>query len=680
MNAARAHARTIYPVTVFAALTLGVITLSTVFLLWDLRARELDHGRLETTAITRVFVEQTARTFESADLVLEGVQDRLQSTFGSQFSLDSLPVHIMLGTRVLEMRQLDALYLVDPQGRIVSSSQAFPYQGPPSALDHGYYKTLVHGMDNGLFIDHPVLNSADKSWTLSLAKRVIGPDGKLRCIIVGAFSTAHFEDLYKFLQLAYVRPVSLYREDGTLIASLPHRENMVGVRAPEFGADSLAALGDDIRFSSHATGSGGREAFTLARVPKFPLLVSVTNDDEEAMAAWRETAVPIILVAMLMGLFIVIAARLLMRELVREQKLAHALGEANHRYHQTVDSVMDAIIAVDGNQKITLFNPAAERMFGRSRDEAVGQGLGMLIPARARDVHDAHVNHFIGAEPGSRIMAPQLDIAGLRADGTEFPIESTISHAMIDGKPQLTAVLRDVTERRRAENEMLEMNRQLRGLSAALQNIREQEQTRIARELHDELGQQLTGLKLDLALLNNQIKEGRVPTQGSVDEMRHQLDAAIASVRRISTELRPLILDDLGFGAAVAWQAREFTKRTGIEVTLDLRAAALVQHDHLPTALFRIVQESLTNVARHARAANVAIQLFREQDNLVLTVSDDGAGIADEGTVGGFGLVSMRERAAALGGSFRILSTRGMGAVIYVEFPLESALMEDATC
>ena len=176
-------------------------------------------------------------------------------------------------------------------------------------------------------------------------------------------------------------------------------------------------------------------------------------------------------------------------------------------------------------------------------------------------------------------MAPNIEITGLRADGTEFPIESTISQTLIEGKPQLTAVLRDITQRRRAEEDLREMNRQLRSLSASLQEVREQERTRIAMELHDDLGQQLTGLKLELSWLGGRLKEGRQATPDEVGAMRQLLDTAIASVRRIATELRPLILDDLGFGEAVAWQTAEFAKRSGLDITLDLQAQALVKDD-----------------------------------------------------------------------------------------------------
>lgn len=426
----RFHRRPAYPVSLFAVITLAVIALSTAFLLWDLRKRELEHARLETVGITRIFLEQTERNFESADLVLKGVQDRLQTSLGSQFPLDGLAIHLLLGTRVLEMRQLDALYLVDPDGWIVNSSLE-PAVGRISVAGSNYFKAFAGGADAGLFIDKPVRNAAARSWTLYLARKISGPDGKLRGVVVGAIDTAHFEDIYKFLKLTYVRPVSLYLADGTLIASVPHRENMIGERAPEFGPESLPPRGQDLRFASHLKGDGSREAFTLGRVPKYPLLVSVTNDEDEALASWRETAVPIVLVATIVSMFIIAAAAFLIRELTREQNLARALGEANDRYYQTVDSVMDAIVAIDQYQNIALFNRAAERMFGRAAQEVMGQPVTLLMPPHLARAHQGHVRGFMASGTGSRTMAPMLEITGLRADGSQFPVESTISQTLI---------------------------------------------------------------------------------------------------------------------------------------------------------------------------------------------------------------------------------------------------------
>jgi signal transduction histidine kinase len=210
--------------------------------------------------------------------------------------------------------------------------------------------------------------------------------------------------------------------------------------------------------------------------------------------------------------------------------------------------------------------------------------------------------------------------------------------------------------------------------------VREQERKRISAELHDELGQQLTGLKLDLVWLAGRTKEGRQATGEQIDAMRHLLDTAISSVRRIAADLRPLILGDLGFGEAVTWQTAEFAKRSGLAIDMDLPGAVHVHDDARATALFRIVQESLTNIARHAGASEVQIRLAVEGDQLVLTVRDDGSGIVEtQGRSSGIGLVSMRERATALGGQLRIASIPGRGTTIEVTLPLEAPVLEGET-
>lgn len=679
MKAISWNTRPTRAIVMLAGLATIAIILSSAFWLWDLRVRELAHVRLEAEGVTRLFVETTRQSLESTEVLLTSVQERLESSYGSKLPLNSMPVHLLLNTRIFGVRHLNALFLVDDKGWAVNTSREIP-ASPVSRADRQYYQSFARDNHAGLFISTPVRSAVDQSWTLHLARKVSNPDGSLRGVIVAAINLPHFEQLYSLLTLDYDRPVALYMTDGTLVASRPTRDDMVAKKDPDLSA-AIAAHSpkkDEVYFGQRTTAEGERATFTLEQVPGFPFIVSVTNEEAEALSSWRATAIPIILGAALVVFFIIVVAVVLSMELTQEERLSRALHEANERYHQTVDSVMDAIVAINESQAIILFNPAAERMFLYKAAEVLGKPLTALIPERMHASHDKHVDKFTFQEGGFRTMGPQLEIMGRRADGTEFPIESTISHTFIGGKHQLTAVLRDVTDRRRAEHELREMNQQLRGLSASLQDVREQERARIAHELHDELGQQLTGLKLDLSWLSTRTKEGRAVTPDKVDEMRHMLDAAIASVRRLSTELRPLILDDLGFGAAVAWQTREFAKRTGLEIALNLRAESLVTDNALATALFRIVQESLTNIVRHAYATRVEIALLTDGKSLRLTVEDDGRGMENHANPDGFGLVSMRERANALGGSFHITSHPGRGTTIEVAFPLTCALLQEA--
>jgi signal transduction histidine kinase len=243
----------------------------------------------------------------------------------------------------------------------------------------------------------------------------------------------------------------------------------------------------------------------------------------------------------------------------------------------------------------------------------------------------------------------------------------------------MTAVLRDATQKRKTEEHLRDANSQLRELSNSLTQVREQERTRISRELHDDLGQQLTGLKLSLSWLGNRIKDGRETAAQNVDDMRHQLDSAIASVRRIAAELRPRVLDDLDFSEALAWQTQEFTRHSGLEVTLNLEGGEQIKDNEVGTALFRIVQEALTNVVRYAQASQVRISLTQQDEKLVLRIQDNGIGFDSSVRKGGVGLVGMRERCMSIGGEFSILSQAALGTTIVVRVPLAYVQVKEAT-
>lgn len=664
-----------HAIGILAALTVLAILLSVSFLIWQLRENALTHARLEARSLTAMLLEQTQQSFDATDRVLEGVQERLSSSYGRQFSLDSAPTHLLLSARVSGMRQLSAMFLVDAHGAVINSSLDFPM--PKIAVaDRDYFKNFAHDGGKTTFISQPLRNRVNNNWTLYMARPLYEASGKFRGVVAAAMSIPKLEQMYQLVKLDYERPIALYLADGTLVASQPHREQMMGIAPAELQYQVLPVKDNEIKTLQHVNAAGGRETISLAHLAKFPLLISVVDEEVLSLAAWRQTIVPISMGGGLVCLFTVSVALFLVRKLRSKETLAKALRVANDLYQHTVNSVMDAIVAIDETQHIVLFNPAAEQMFGRTANEVVGQSFDLLIPERIRTRHQGHVARYATLESGSRSMNAALQITGIRADGQEFPIESTISKSFVGGKLQMTAVLRDVTEHRQAELDLRTMNAQLRSLATSLQSVREQERSRIARELHDQLGQQLTGIKLSFSWLGNRLKDKRTVTPDEVDEIRYLLDAAITSVRRISTELRPRILDDLGFDEAISAQILEFTKHSDLNVTLNLSAAKEVHGDEQATALFRIVQEALTNVVRHANATQVNIDLMTEGDHLVLRIHDNGQGMQDTVRQGSIGLVSMRERAISMGAQFSIISSAGTGTTIEVEIPLNAMMIE----
>jgi signal transduction histidine kinase len=239
--------------------------------------------------------------------------------------------------------------------------------------------------------------------------------------------------------------------------------------------------------------------------------------------------------------------------------------------------------------------------------------------------------------------------------------------------------LRDITERKRAEEQLHATSEQLRVLSARLRSAREEEAVRIARALHDELGSALTSLKWDLEEIEN--TSAIAGSQGSLSVLRakiatmtSQIDDTINTVRRIASELRPQILDDLGLAAAIEWQAQQFQARTGIICRVD----ALVDNDGVSqeqaTAIFRIFQEALTNILRHAQATRVNVTIAEEEGAYVVEVQDNGRGITEEERTGSrsLGLLGIRERAQLIGGTIDLTGLAGKGTVLTVRVPLPS--------
>ncbi len=658
---------------VLAAVAVALVATGVGFLLWQARAGELDHERAQTAAFATAVARDAEQAFDAVDATLLGIQERMLTPYGKGLALDGDEVRLLLKARAFGLRPAAELVVFDAQGRVANASSDRDVV-PGSAVLNALMAFAQAGRDGLLVLPPPDSDGPDR--IVHFARILRSADGSQGGLAVALVRSSDLEQRLAARNAATARSVTVFGKGGQVIATVRGEAGAAAV-APRPADAEFALPPQPVRLVKGTASSDAAEAFAFGGSSRFPLWVSVPVRGMAAVAAWREDARAVVLGAAQLCATLLTAAWLLARLVVRQAKLAAALHDANDRYQKTIESVMDAIIAVDGNQAVCLFNPAAERMFGLSKAQVLGGPLARLIPARARASHMLHLDRFACAPRDSRAMGLDREITGLRADGTEFPIEATISRTLIDGQPQLTAVLRDVTKRRHADDEMRELNRQLRSLSASLQDVREQERARIALELHDELGQQLTGLKLELSWLTARLKEGKTPEPGEIAAMRNLVDVSIASVRRIATELRPPILDDLGFGEAVAWHAAEFARRSGIACRLDLQAQSLVTDDVVATALFRIVQESLTNVARHAGASCVDVKLVRAGADLVLSVRDDGTGMAPAGRgAKGIGLVSIRERAMSLGGRLDTRGEPGAGTTITVTLPLARPIVQ----
>jgi two-component system sensor histidine kinase UhpB len=355
--------------------------------------------------------------------------------------------------------------------------------------------------------------------------------------------------------------------------------------------------------------------------------------------------------------------------------MAHSREQENEaRLASIIRSAMEAIIVVDEAQSVVLFNPMAEKLFRCTSEHVLGAPLARLIPARYGAAHHDHVERFGKTGVSERQMGKQLRLFALRADGVEFPIEASISHTRdVHGK-FYTVMLRDITERVRADDELRASREELQQLSSGIQLAREAEKTRIARELHDDLGQRLTALKMDITILEDELlantEHGLLLSH--LRGMYDLVDATVAAVRRIAADLRPVMLDDLGLGPAVEWLINDFSTRYRIAVVARIDAEAIDFKADAATTVFRIIQEALTNVARHAGASEVRIELLREDACCVLRIADDGQGArrATYRSPDSFGLLGVRERVRLLGGEVILDTAPGEGFRLMVSLPL----------
>ena len=356
------------------------------------------------------------------------------------------------------------------------------------------------------------------------------------------------------------------------------------------------------------------------------------------------------------------------------EEKARLLRESESRLSGILDTVMEGVISIDEQQRVVVFNREAERIFGRSAARMMGQPLGILVPERFRAQHEEHIRRFAATGQTNRPMGKYGLIYGLHADGAEFPIEATISQSGIAPDRLLTVVLRDVTERLRAEQALRGYAERLRQLSRRLFETGESERRRLARELHDRIGQNVTALNLNLNMLRGELPSDLLEKVGArLNDCDTLLFHTGQLVRDIMIDLRPPGLDELGLFAALNEHARQFSSRTGCSATVSGTAVMPRPPPATEITLFRIAQEALINIAKHAGATEVAVTLESGTDTVILTVADNGHGfdvaarLAQAGP--SLGIVGMRERAESIGARLRVESAPGHGTRVIVEAP-----------
>jgi PAS domain S-box-containing protein len=353
---------------------------------------------------------------------------------------------------------------------------------------------------------------------------------------------------------------------------------------------------------------------------------------------------------------------------IKRKRVELELSASEERYRLLFERNPSGVCTTTLSGDILDCNESFARIFGyQNRESVLLAGAPALYP-RSEDRND-----FLARLLEHRTLN-NIELCLRRADGSPVWVLGNVTLVPgDDGRPTVVeGIWINITERKLAEGELKTSREALRALSAHLQSVREEERKRIAREIHDELGQALTRLRIDLSLLAGELPSNGDGVSHKIKFMCRLLEGTIKSVGRICAELRPSLLDHLGLDAAIDQELTEFQSRTGISSAFDFRQVDLCTSKEHATTLFRIFQEALTNVARHADASKVETHLTREEGQLRLTIRDNGKGIGEApiNDPASLGLIGMRERALQLGGTLEIKGNNGSGTSVTVSIPV----------
>jgi PAS domain S-box-containing protein len=402
----------------------------------------------------------------------------------------------------------------------------------------------------------------------------------------------------------------------------------------------------------------------VLRVLEEKQVLAVANHVDLVTRDGREIAVEHSAAPILAGKGIVIGVVLVFRDVSeRRQEQIETAEQA-----ALLELTQDSVFVIDMAGTVLFWSRGAEAMLGYSKSQAAG-----------KISHDLLRTEF--PQPLAEIQADLMrlghwegDLITNAQDGRRLVMASrwALQWGKRDQAPRVLVINSDITERKRGEESLILQKEQLRALAERLQWVREADRKQVARDLHDQIGQILTAIKMDMTWMIRHLPESEVEVLSRLRESTQSINDGVKAVRTICSGLRPGVLDDLGLAAAIEWQASEFSSRNSIHCQVSVPPVDLHLDGDRATATFRIFQECLTNVIRHAQAKTVRVDLCQEDENIVLVVQDDGIGFHEpnlSNTLGSLGLLGMKERAQFCGGDVHISSSPGNGTKVTVRVP-----------
>ena len=362
----------------------------------------------------------------------------------------------------------------------------------------------------------------------------------------------------------------------------------------------------------------------------------------------------------------------IIKDISERKKSEIELRESESKFKMLFNNANDAVFVTQlSNEKsygdFIEVNEVARTRLGYTKEEFLQLSPSAIVSQKSIDDFNLNMDRLL--KEGHVIY----DLVHRAKDKKLIPVEINSHLFLYNEMPTVLSIARDITERKQAEEKLKRTSKLLRELATHLQSVREEERTMIAQEIHDELGQVLTALKIHVSLLANKLNKNQQALKEKINSLSDMIDASVESVQKISSKLRPGILDELGLIAAIEWQAEDFEKLTNIKCSLSLPKAEIVLEKNKSTAIFRIFQEALTNIARHSQATKTAISLLNHQSNIYLEILDNGKGITQEQIrdFKSLGIHGMEERAMVFGGQVYIEGIAGKGTTVKVEIPVD---------
>ena len=792
------------------ALAVVAVIAGTVLSLWRLHDEVTQLAEVHLRGLAQILGEQSLRSAHTIDAILRHAAEEVQRREEEHPFTPSIEPYRFTPTKHLHGELLEiiaqapyvsALMLTDASGKLVSHTKKFP----PPAIDYRdseFFRAHRDTRTTHASASLPFIGMTEGERGITVSRAVNDPDARFLGVVAAVVDPAYFLGPEGLHELGPDGAVRLLRRDGVLLTGYPLA--IAAAIHDYYDSASFAQGAGTARVLIRRAGSGGGERISAIRlIDGYPLVVTATSSMDFVLRAWYRNAMLFGAIAAATAASLILITLSLARQLRIEEALKSVVTGSEERLHAIIQSAMDAIVTVDAQQHIVLFNAAAEQIFRCPRAQAVGAEIGRFISGRLPEPQAGNGAGFDAASPPMRKTGQQVALTGVRADGAEFPIDASVSqvqlhgagllivilrditerkrveaalrgneqryrtlfskatdgillldaagnivdandafarmhgyavaevlrmnlrdldtpesltlaperigrvlqgesigfevehfhkdgHSLaldvastaidVDGKRYVLAFHRDITERKRAEQEIKRSRQALRELSKAANDALEAERRRTARELHDELGQSLTALKMDLESLRSSLPPGLPQIEERTQAMHALLDGTIAATRRIAADLRPLMLDDLGLAAALDWLTHNFSNHTGIATELIIDDSVAQVPEPLASALYRITQESLTNVAKYAQATTAEVRLERDGDWVQLLIRDNGRGIeeGEQDKRGTFGLLGIRERVSLLGGDVAIKGARGQGSAVCARIPLVQAGAQEA--